>query len=113
MRAGQLTPEEARGHPEKATILQTIGVPMVLNPEVHSIPLHAGDLVLLCSDGLWEALSDEEINTILTWEGSMRQRATQLVDRANEAGGPDNITVVLYEHAVDGGKNDELAGVVQ
>jgi PPM family protein phosphatase len=113
MRAGQLTPEEARGHPEKATILQAIGVPMVLNPEVHSIPLHAGDLVLLCSDGLWEALSDEEINTILAWEGSMRQRATQLVDRANEAGGPDNITVVLYEHAVDGGKNDELAGVVQ
>ena len=100
-RAGQLTPEEARVHPEKGTILQAIGTPMVLDPEVHSTPLHAGDLVLLCSDGLWEALSDEEINAILAWEGSMRQRATQLVDRANEAGGPDNITVVLYEHVAN------------
>jgi len=61
--------------------------------------------VLLCSDGLWEALSDEEIGTILAWEGSMRQRATQLVDRANEAGGPDNITVVLYEHIAEERKN--------
>jgi PPM family protein phosphatase len=96
-----LTAEEAQGHPEKGTILQAIGMPMVLTPEVHSIPLHAGDLVLLCSDGLWEALSDEEINTILAWEGSMQQRATQLVDRANEAGGPDNITVVLYENVAE------------
>ncbi len=105
MRAGELTPEEARVHPEKGTILQAIGIPMVLVPEVHSIFLHAGDLVLLCSDGLWDALSDEQIDTILTWEGSMRQRATQLVDRANDAGGPDNITVVLYEHVVEEPKN--------
>jgi serine/threonine protein phosphatase PrpC len=70
MRAGQLTPEEARGHPEKGTVLQAIGTPMVLTPEVHSLPLHAGNLVLLCSDGLWEALSDEEVNTILGWQGS-------------------------------------------
>ncbi len=106
LRAGELTPEEAQRHPEKGTILQAIGMPMVLTPEVHSISLHAGDLVLLCSDGLWEALSDEEISTILAWEGSMRQRATQLVDRANEAGGPDNITVVLYEHLAREGQSN-------
>jgi protein phosphatase len=60
--------------------------------------LKAGDRLLLCSDGLWEALSNDEIGAVLGSDGSMRQLATQLVDRANGAGGPDNITVVLYEH---------------
>ncbi|MCI0490258.1 MAG: Stp1/IreP family PP2C-type Ser/Thr phosphatase [Blastocatellia bacterium] len=106
VRAGELTPEQARLHPQKNEILQAIGMPTALIPEVNTTTLVDGDLVLLCSDGLWEALSDEEIASIIDWEGSMRQRATQLVDRANEAGGNDNITVVLYEYIAQGGKND-------
>jgi protein phosphatase len=99
VQAGEVTSNEARFHPRKNEILQAIGLPSGIVPEVNSIVLKNGDHVLLCSDGLWEALSDEEICSILNCEGSMRQRATQLVDRANEAGGRDNITVILYEHA--------------
>lgn len=109
VQAGELTPEEARVHPRKNEILQAIGLSNGIIPEVNSRVLEHGDCVLLCSDGLWEALSDEEICSIMDWDGSMRQRATQLVDRANEAGGYDNITVVLYEHVVQGGHSDELA----
>jgi serine/threonine protein phosphatase PrpC len=110
VQAGELTPEEARVHPRKNEILQAVGLSNGIVPEVNMRTLQNGDRVLLCSDGLWEALSDEEICTILDWEGSMRQRATQLVDRANEAGGHDNITVVLYEHVAQGGQGDELDG---
>jgi PPM family protein phosphatase len=80
---------------------------MVLDPEVHVLPLQEGDLVLLCSDGLWKALADEEIDSILAWKGSMRQRTIRLVDRANEAGGLDSITVILYGHLAHGRTNVE------
>jgi protein phosphatase len=95
---GHLTPEQARLHPNKNEVLQAVGMPRELAPETSQRALDDGDCVLLCSDGLWEGLSDEEIGTILNWEGSVRQRATQLVDRGNDAGGRDNTTVVLYEH---------------
>jgi protein phosphatase len=96
VQSGQLTPEEARVHPKKNEILQAIGMPSGVVPEVNTRPLANGDRVLLCSDGLWEALPEAEIRSIVEWEGTMRQLATQLVDRANDAGGFDNITVVLY-----------------
>ena len=103
VRAGEIPPEEARLHPRKNEILQAVGLPNRLFPSVASHRLAPGDRVLLCSDGLWEALSDGEIGVLLGWQGSMRQCAIQLVNRANEAGGNDNITVVLYEHtAVQG-----------
>lgn len=102
VRAGQLTPEQGRTHPNKNEVLQAIGLSDGINPEVNVRELQEGDRVLLCSDGLWEALSDEEIFSIIGWEGTMRQCATQLVDRANQAGGYDNITVVLYEHLAHG-----------
>lgn len=109
VQAGELTAEQARVHPRKNEILQAVGLPNGIVPEVSSGTLGNGDHVLLCSDGLWEALSDEEICSIVDWDGSMRQRAIQLVDRANEAGGHDNITVVLYEHVAQGGHSDGLA----
>jgi PPM family protein phosphatase len=69
-----------------------------LDPLIVPIVLKEGDRVLVCSDGLWEVLSDAEIHAVIESDGSMRQLATQLVDRANRSGGTDNITVVLYEH---------------
>jgi protein phosphatase len=98
VRAGYLRPEETRRHPRRNEILQAVGLVTGIVPELHTVELAPGDQVLLCSDGLWEELEDEEIEAILAWEGSMCQRATQLVDRANAAGGRDNITVVSYEH---------------
>jgi protein phosphatase len=108
VQTGELTPEEARVHPRKNEILQAIGLSNGIIPEVNSRVLENGDRVLPCSDGLWEALSDEEIRSLMDWDGSMRQRATQLVNRANKAGGRDNITVVLYEHVTQRGPGNEL-----
>lgn len=97
VQAGRLTPDEARVHPRKNEVLQAIGMPSGVVPDVNRVDLATGDRILLCSDGLWEAISDQDIETILTSDGTMRQLATQLVDRANGAGGSDNITAVLFE----------------
>jgi protein phosphatase len=59
--------------------------------------LKRGDRVLICSDGLWESLTNDEITTVLVSEGTMRQLASVLANRAISAGGEDNITVILYE----------------
>lgn len=98
VRAGHITADEARVHPQKNEILQAVGTPRGITPSVHARTLSEGDVVVLCSDGLWEAISDDELVEVLAQEISLQERAERLVDRANDAGGNDNITVVLYEH---------------
>jgi hypothetical protein len=102
VRARDLAPAEARTHPRKNEVLQAVGMPTPLEPEVNVRELHPDDLVLLCSDGLWGVLPDEEIEAILAEERSVRERAARLVERANAVGGPDNITVILRKY--DGGR---------
>ncbi len=96
--AGLITPDQARLHPQRGKITQAIGMHAGVKPDLTCIPLTPGDRVLLCSDGLWEALTEEEICTIVGSNGSMLELASMLVDQANAAGGQDNITAVLYEH---------------
>jgi protein phosphatase len=98
VRAGLLTADQARTHSDKGLLQQAIGLARGIKPEVATRNLATGDRVLLCSDGLWEALSENEISVVLQSDGSMRQIASVLVDRANAAGGADNITAVAYEH---------------
>jgi serine/threonine protein phosphatase PrpC len=107
---GLLTPEQARSHPERGKVTRGIGLARQsgVEPDLISVNLKPGDRVLLCSDGLWEALADDEIAAVVGSDGSMRQLASVLVDRANAAGGEDNITVILYEHggAAQGSPDD-------
>jgi len=95
--AGELTEEEARIHPDKNVVLQAIGTSGGIFPDVNSAKLLPGDRILLCTDGLWEELSHTDLQAIVASDGTMRQLATQLADRANDAGGYDNITAILYE----------------
>jgi protein phosphatase len=99
LRAGRLTADEVRIHPRRNEILQALGLPGEVVPELHDVALRPGDRVLLCSDGLWETLADEDMDGILRAGGTVSEVARTLVARANEAGGTDNITVVLYDHA--------------
>ncbi len=97
--AGRLSPELARIHPRRNEILQAVGVEPGIEPDLAARELNAGDRVLLCSDGLWGAMEDSEILALLGSDGTMRQVAVELVDRALANGAGDNITLVLYEHA--------------
>ena len=94
-----LTEEEARAHPSRNSLTQVLGVHHRVEPSFCTVPLARGDVVLLCSDGLWEPVRHLDIAGELGDNGAdLATRATRLLDRALDAGGPDNITVALYEH---------------
>jgi len=97
VQAGAITAESARVDPRKNQLTQAIGSWGGFAPSVNMRILAPGDRVLLCSDGLWEALTDDEIAKVAA-DGPVRRSTTALVDRANSAGGRDNITAVVYEH---------------
>ncbi|MEO7891885.1 MAG: protein phosphatase 2C domain-containing protein [Vicinamibacterales bacterium] len=97
---GFMTREQARLSPQQGVLEQAIGLARGFRPTTHSHRLKKGDLVLVCSDGLWESIPEGDLSAILGFANrTLRQRATDLVDRANGAGGNDNMTVVLYECA--------------
>jgi len=93
---GVLRAEEAAGHHWRHVITNVVGGDSPrLKVEVHKVHLEAGDAVLLCSDGLTNHVGDEGIGDILRGERDPGQACRLLIDRANEAGGQDNITVVV------------------
>jgi len=94
--AGMVTEEEARLLPAKNLVTRALGASAEVDPEVHDYPLKAGDILMMCSDGLTEMISFAEINGLLTaCDGDVQEGARRLVDMANEAGGRDNVSVVV------------------
>ncbi len=97
VRDGRMTPEEARRSPLRNHISQAVGAPFALEPEYVREKLFRTDVVLLCTDGLWDMLSDEEIHSVVMSCDGPRQTVTELIRRANEEGGEDNITIVAVK----------------
>jgi PPM family protein phosphatase len=95
VRRGRLTPEQAASHPERSILTRAVGLdPTIPVDTPDPLELHPGDQVLFCSDGLTEAVGEADIAELLTTpDGDATCQA--LIDAANRAGGPDNITVVL------------------
>ena len=93
-RRGLITAEEALVHPRRNEILRSIGVVPEVETEIRRLEARAGDRFALCSDGLSGVLRDPEIASILAREAP-DQAVKTLVDRANQQGGPDNITVQI------------------
>lgn len=98
VKSGQITLEEARHSPLKNQLNQAIGSPLPIIPDYNFSELTNGDRVLLCSDGLWDMLSDDKIYQIVKKSQSAKSICEELVNSANDAGGHDNITVVLFEY---------------
>ncbi|HEX9795752.1 MAG TPA: PP2C family serine/threonine-protein phosphatase [Anaerolineales bacterium] len=92
---GQLTPDEAATHPQRNVLYRAIGQGDNLEVDVFTQPIPRGGYVLLCSDGLWGEVPDEEILRIISQSTDLQQACEELVRAANAAGGPDNITAVL------------------
>jgi protein phosphatase len=95
MRQGQLTPEEAIEHPQRSVITRALGPEGTVDVDTRSVHARAGDVYLLCSDGLTTMLSEDEIAKLLRENPRLRDAGEALVAAANAAGGRDNITVVL------------------
>jgi PPM family protein phosphatase len=95
MRQGRLTPEEAVEHPQRSVITRALGPEGSVEVDTRSFAARAGDVYLLCSDGLTTMLSEERIRELLQAQPTLRDAGEALVAGANEAGGRDNITVIL------------------
>ena len=96
VRRGRLTPEQAAIHPERSILTRAVGLdPRVPVDTPDPVELRDGDQVLLCSDGLTEAVDDDRITELLSAGADGEAACRSLIDAANAAGGPDNITVVL------------------
>jgi PPM family protein phosphatase len=104
VREGRLTPEEAQNHPQRAIITRALGVDADVQVDTYRVDLKPGDRLLICSDGLTNMLSDDTIAQTLRRHADPQQAAEILVDMANQAGGDDNITVVLVDALSDGGE---------
>ncbi len=95
---GQITREEAARHPQRSVITRAIGVSEEVEVDSMSLELQPGDQVLLCSDGLSGVVEDDEIAGTLLQVEEIDAAADALVGLANDAGGPDNITVLLLRY---------------
>lgn len=96
MERGAISKEEAKNHRQKNVLMQAIGADMDIVPDICKVELQ-GRNVLICSDGLYNNLSDQEILDILYKEDFVKNKVHELIDCANDHGGRDNIAVVLIE----------------
>lgn len=107
---GQLTPEEAKSDRRRNIVTRSVGVAPQIRVDVGPalVPIHAGDTLLICTDGLHGQLGDEEIARSAR-ESDLEAACRELVWKANDRGGPDNITVAIAR-AVGEGRDDDATG---
>ncbi|MBI5870891.1 MAG: Stp1/IreP family PP2C-type Ser/Thr phosphatase [Actinobacteria bacterium] len=95
LRSGQITSAEAEEHPQRSIITRALGVDPGVEIDTSTLEWRPGDLLLLCSDGLYSMVPDETIAAILAGDGVLSSTAQALIEAANAAGGRDNISVVI------------------
>ena len=98
LKLGVITREEAKDHARGNIITRAIGAEANVHGDLYQTDLEDGDVIMLCTDGLHNELTEDQINTVITAEKGMKELAHELVCKANEAGGGDNVTVVCLKY---------------
>lgn len=102
-KSGQITEEELESHPRKNVLIRALGTDMDVSVELSPIVIDAGEVLMLCSDGLSNPVRTDRIGQIVgSLEISLKEKADRLLQLALLAGGDDNITVALIEHQEEG-----------
>jgi PPM family protein phosphatase len=96
VRQGKLTPEEADEHPQRSIITRALGAEPGVEADSRTWPARAGDVYLICSDGLTSMVPEAQVAAIIQGSESLAGAGRTLIDAANDAGGRDNITVILF-----------------
>lgn len=94
----QLTEEQARNFPQKNVLIRALGQLDPFKPDIFSFLMPHPGYMLLCSDGLWGVLPDTDIFRLVTSAANPSEACQALVDAANAAGGPDNISVIVVQY---------------
>jgi serine/threonine protein phosphatase PrpC len=92
---GQITTDEAATHPQRNVLYRALGQGEPFDPDIHSLHLPSSGFLLLCSDGLWNVVSEAEILRMVKTSYNPEEACLKLIDAANNAGGPDNISAIL------------------
>ncbi len=95
--SGEITEQEAEVHPQRNWIIKALGSERFVEPDCYSLLLGDASYLLLCSDGLSNKVSDSLIRDIVLSERLLNEKATALVEKANQLGGEDNISVILLQ----------------
>ncbi len=104
---GGIDKETAKNHPKKNYITRAVGAFEKANADYFYVETKVGDIILICSDGLTNMLSDEEILTTIYQENDLELSCSKLVQAANDKGGLDNISVILAR-TVEAGKENPI-----
>lgn len=94
---GSITRDDAKHHPQKNVITRAIGTDSSVEADIYEFSIENGDIILLCSDGLVNMVEDEKILSIIKKTRKFEQTADKLINEAENAGGNDNITVILIK----------------
>lgn len=94
---GQITAEEAENHPQKNVLYRALGQGEMLEPDIFNVPFPRKGMLMICSDGLWGVLDEKEMHQAISDADTLERACQNLVNAANTAGGPDNISVVLVK----------------
>lgn len=97
VRSGQISKEDAEHHPMKNVVLRALGTEETVNMDIKTIIFEEEDLLLLCSDGLSNKVTEKEMIHILKDNQGLEEKAAALIELANNHGGEDNITLVIVE----------------
>ena len=100
-RAGTISMEETRTHPQRNILTRAVGTADSIQIDFEEFDWAKDDVLMLCTDGLTSMLTDKEICTILSEKTSLECRMNLLLDSANQAGGYDNITIILLQNEGD------------
>ena len=112
VRAGQISVDEAAVHPGRNVVTRALGIEPDVDVDCWTVSVKAGDRFLLCSDGLFNELHDDQISAVLRRLASPAEAADELVRLATAAGGRDNVTVVVVDVVDDDGPTDGDSGLI-
>ena len=101
VRNGEITGEAAKHHKYKSRITRAVGAESMVKVDFFDIPVDDIDRVLMCTDGLTNMVSDEEISRVLSKDISPKQQAQTLLTKALDAGGKDNVTIIVIDPKKD------------
>ena len=97
VKRGRISEEEAASHPQRNIVTRALGTQPTVEADFYEEGIQPGDTVLLCTDGLWGEVSEEEMVQMATRPLDPKGMASELVALANQRGGPDNITVIILQ----------------
>jgi serine/threonine protein phosphatase PrpC len=95
---GQINEKEAAEHPQRNVLYRALGQSEPFEPDISTYPFPNAGYLMLCSDGLWGLVPDNELFSIIRSAPTLSVASQKLVDAANAAGGPDNISVILVQY---------------